>query len=57
MTYKPEFEVGPKSPGVWKELRRLERQNEALEAALRFVLDRGPSAEVEQAVLATLYPK
>ena len=24
MTYRPEFEIGPKSPGVWKEVRRLE---------------------------------
>ena len=32
MTYKPEYEVGPKSPGVWKEARRLEAEVERLRA-------------------------
>jgi hypothetical protein len=31
MTYKPEFTVGPKSPGVWKEVRRLEAEVERLQ--------------------------
>jgi len=30
MTYKPELKVGPKSPGVWKEVRRLEGKVERL---------------------------
>jgi TPP-dependent trihydroxycyclohexane-1,2-dione (THcHDO) dehydratase len=30
MTYKPEYEVGLKSPGVWKEVRRLEAEVERL---------------------------
>jgi hypothetical protein len=30
MTYKPEMKIGPKSPGVWKELRRLEANEEML---------------------------
>ena len=32
MTYRPEFTVGPKSPGVWKEVRRLEAEVEGFQA-------------------------
>ena len=28
MTFHPEYEIGPRSPGVWREVRRLEAENE-----------------------------
>ena len=30
MTYHPEYEIGEKSPGVWKEVRRLEAEVDEL---------------------------
>jgi len=35
MTYTPGYEIGPKSPGVWKEVRRLEAEIERLRKTLR----------------------
>ena len=34
MTYHPEYTIGDKSPGVWKEVRRLEAEVERLQALL-----------------------
>jgi predicted nucleic acid-binding Zn-ribbon protein len=32
VTYHPDYEIGPKSPSVWKEVRRLEAEVERLRA-------------------------
>ncbi len=35
MTYHPEYTIGDKSPGVWKEVRRLEAEVEQLQGMLQ----------------------
>lgn len=63
MTYKPQWEINEKSPGVWQEVRRLEAEVKRLrriEEAARDVLRDGSNAEClvwEDALRAALEEK